>query len=142
MLERAKACGPIVFAAMREDIIEVAVELGLNSGDPQAVAVARELAEASADADSPLIDDAREGSLSDQRCLLRSLERRHPRHQTYPVGNRLCLATITRIVVRPVSRDRPLSGRRSSPRWIIPTSSSTVASALAIERISVLLRSQ
>ncbi len=65
MLERTKACGPIVFAAMREDIIEVAVELGLNSGDPQAVAVARELAETGADADSPLIDDAREGSLSD-----------------------------------------------------------------------------
>ncbi len=56
MLERAKACGPIVFAAMREDIIEVAVELGLNSGDPQA------------------IDDAREGSLSDQRCLWRGLD--------------------------------------------------------------------
>ena len=55
MLERAKACGPIVFAAMREDIIEVAVELGLNSGDPQAIAVARELAEAGADADSPPI---------------------------------------------------------------------------------------
>ncbi len=70
MLERAKACGPIVFAAMREDIIEVAVELGLNSGDPQAIAVARELAEAGADADSPPIDDAREGSLSDQRCRL------------------------------------------------------------------------
>ncbi len=81
MLERAKACGPIVFAAMREDIIEVAVELGLNSGDPQAIAVARELAEAGADADPPPIDDAREGSLSDQRCLLRGLERRHPRHR-------------------------------------------------------------
>ncbi len=40
---------------MREDIIEVAVELGLNSGDPQAIAVARELAEAGADADSPPI---------------------------------------------------------------------------------------
>ena len=34
-------------------------------------------------------EDAREGSLSDQRCLLRGLERRHPRHRTYPVGNRL-----------------------------------------------------
>ncbi len=82
MLERAKVCGPIVFAAMREDIIEVAVELGLNSGDPQAIAVARELAEAGADADPPPIDDAREGSLSDQRCLLRGLEHRHLRHQT------------------------------------------------------------
>ncbi len=53
---------------MREDIIEVAVELGLNSGDPQAIAVARELAEAGADADSPPIDDAREGSLAGKRA--------------------------------------------------------------------------
>ena len=34
-------------------------------------------------------EEAREGSLSDQRCLLGGLERRHPRHRTYPVGNRL-----------------------------------------------------
>ncbi len=52
-------------------------------------------------------EDAREGSLSDQRCLLRDLEHRHPRHRTDPVGTRLRLATITKNVVRPVLRDRP-----------------------------------
>ena len=45
LLQRVEAHGDLIYRVIRQDIIATAVEIGARSGNPQAVAVARGLAE-------------------------------------------------------------------------------------------------